>query len=534
MRRLYPLIKAFFLVGLLVCCITRAACGQATAGKEHDLAGKRPNILLVISDDQSWPHASAYGYEGIPTPAFDRIAREGILFNQAFAASPSCSPSRAALLTGLNCWQLEEAGTHASSFPKKFITFPDLLEAAGYYIGASSRGWGPGDYEASGRKRNPAGPEFSDITMESPEGISSEDYASNFKSFLKGRQPGQPFFSWMGGRQPHRPYKKGIGKAHGMDPGKIVVPPFLPDVAAVRNDMLDYGYEIRWFDAHLERAIGILEEAGELDNTLIVVTSDNGMPFPRAKINLYEYGIHMPLAIRWGKEVKGGRWVDDLVCLTDLFATFLEVAGAAFPDYPVESKSLLNILSSEESGIIDSTRRAVYASRERHSSSRWNNLGYPQRCVRTHEYLYIRNFKPERWPAGAPRELDKNGNLKEAHGAYYDMDGAHYGNHQRDFIIRERNNPRYSKFFDWAVGKRPAEELYDIVNDPGCLVNLSGDPEHLAVLLKLRTRLGGYLMRTGDPRVTGNGEVFESYPRLRGEMRMFPKPEWAQAEQKNR
>lgn len=527
MNLFYKTILGLFSLMLL------AACGRSAQNDGEDMAGKRPNILLVISDDQSWPHASAYGYKGTPTPAFDRIAEEGILFNQAFAASPGCSPSRAALLTGLNCWQIEEAGTHASSFPKKYITFPDLLEKAGYYIGATSRGWGPGNYETSGRTRNPAGPEFSDMTMESPEGISGEDYASNFKEFLKGRESGQPFFFWMGAREPHRPFRKGIGKEQGMDPNQIEVPPFLPDVAAVRNDMLDYGFEITWFDKHLERAIRVLEDAGELENTLIVVTSDNGMPFPRAKVNLYEYGIHMPLAIRWGGQVKGGRTVDDLVSLTDLCTTFLELAGAERPDYPLEGKSLLNILSSQESGIIDSSRQAVYASRERHSYSRWNNLGFPQRCVRTHQYLYIRNFKPERWPAGAPRAYGKDGSLGVDHGAYYDMDGAHYGNHQNDFIIRERDNPEYSRFFRLAVGKRPAEELYDIMNDPGCLNNLAADPEYSAELQDLRTRLGGYLMRTGDPRVTGNGEIFESYPRLRGSMRKFPEPDWARSIQKD-
>lgn len=497
-----------------------AACGPSGRNNQEELAGKRPNILLVISDDQSWPHASAYGYEGIPTPAFDRIAREGILFNQAFVASPGCSPSRAALLTGLNCWQIEEAGTHASSFPRKYLVFPDLLEEAGYYIGYTGKGWGPGDYEVSGRTRNPAGPEFSDITLENPEGISDNDYAANFREFLKGREQDQPFFFWLGTREPHRRYKKNIGKENGMDPGKIKVPPFLPDVEEVRNEVLDYGYEITWFDDHLEKAIAILEEARELDSTLIVVTSDNGMPFPRAKANVFEYGIHVPLAIRWGREVKGGRSSDDLVSLTDLCTTFLEVAGADTPAYPLEGKSLLNILSSEESGITDSTRRAVYASRERHSSSRWNNLGYPQRCIRTHRYLYIRNFAPERWPAGAPQKYDEEGELEPMHQAYHDIDEA-----ADNFVIRERDNPEYRKFFLWAVDKRPAEELYDIVNDPGCMNNLADDPAHSAGLSDLRTRLQDYLTRTGDPRVTEDGEeLFESYPRLRGPMRKFPEP----------
>ncbi len=484
------------------------------------LAGKRPNILLVISDDQSYPHASAYGYDAIQTPAFDRIAQEGVLFTQAFAASPGCSPSRAALLTGLNCWQLEEAGTHASSFPVSYIVFPDLLEKAGYFVGHTGKGWGPGDYAVSGRSRNPAGPAFMGDTLNAPEGISHEDYAANFEDFLSARPEDQPFFFWLGSHEPHRRYKQGIGRAAGMAVDKVKVPPFLPDVAEVRLDLLDYGYEIQWFDAQLSKVIDALEQTGELDNTLIVVTSDNGMPFPRAKANVYEYGIHVPLAIRWGNEVKGNRQVADLVSLIDLFATFLQVADAPFPDYTIESQSLLPILASQQQGKGDGTRTAVYASRERHSSSRWQNLGYPQRCIRTHEYLYIRNFKPERWPAGAPQKMDERGKLEANHTAYHDIDEA-----ADQLIIREREDPAYRQYFHWAVGKRPAEELYDIQKDPGCLVNLADSAAYGEDLLALRTRLGGYLMRTQDPRVTGRGEVFETYPRLEGSIRTYPAPD---------
>lgn len=492
---------------------------KETVKSAAGLKGKRPNILLVISDDQSYPYASAYGSRAIHTPGFDRVAREGVLFNNAFVASPGCSPSRAALLTGLNCWQIKEAGTHASSFSREFTVFPDLLEKAGYFVGYTGKGWGPGNFKVSGRQRNPAGPLFADRTMESPEGISKTDYAANFEDFLSKRGKDQPFFFWLGTHEPHRTYKKGIGVENGMSLEEVAVPSFLPDVEEVRSDLLDYGYEIQWFDNHLARAIELLEKAGELDNTLIVVTADNGMSFPRAKANAYEYGIHVPLAIRWGSQVKGGRTSDDLVSLIDLYSTFIEVAGAGTPEYPLESKSLLNILGSTASGVIDSTRTAVYASRERHSSSRWNNLGYPQRCIRTDRFLYIRNFKPERWPAGAPEKYNQAGQLETG---FHDIDEA-----ADNFVIRSRDVPEYAEYFRLATAKRPAEELYDIVNDPGCLENLAGSQRYAAELLDLRNRLGGYLMQTLDPRVTGHGQVFESYPRLSGSIRDFPEPDWA-------
>ena len=128
----------------------------------------RPNILFVISDDQSYPHASAYGSSLVKTPGFDLVAQNGWLFNNAFVTSPGSSPSRASILTGLYPWQIEEAGTHASSFPVDYKCFPDLLEEAGYYIGYTGKGWGPGNWKISGRKRNPAGPEYNKMRIHPP------------------------------------------------------------------------------------------------------------------------------------------------------------------------------------------------------------------------------------------------------------------------------------------------------------------------------------------------------------------------------
>lgn len=517
---MHSLIKACLILLIFVL----PACQNSESNTEterKDLANSRPNILFAISDDQSYPHASAYGYEAIQTPAFDRIAREGILFHNGFTASPGCSPSRAAMLTGLNCWQIENSGTHGSSFPAQYTVYPDLLEEAGYFIGYTHKAWGPGDYEISGRTRNPVGNPFNQYQMDAPEGIAKTDYAANFEYFLEQRPDDQPFFFWYGGSEPHRVYKDGIGAEHGMDASKVEVPPFLPDVEEVRNDILDYGYEIQWFDQHLGRMIQMLEDAGELDNTLIVVTSDNGMPFPRAKANVYEFGIHMPLAVRWGEQVQGGRESHDLVSLIDFFATFLDVAGADYPDYPVESRSLVNILTSDASGVVDSSRTAVYSSRERHSSSRWGNLGYPQRAMRTHDYLYIRNFRPERWPAGAPQKYKEDGTLEGMHMAYHDIDNA-----SNNFVITQRDDPAYEHYFHLAVDKRPAEELYNIKDDPGCLKNLASLDEHRETLQDMRSRMGAYLMATDDPRVTGRGDIFETYERLRGPMRDFPEPDW--------
>jgi N-sulfoglucosamine sulfohydrolase len=474
----------------------------------------RPNVLFVISDDQSWPHAGAYGYKAARTPAFDRIAREGVLFEQAFAPTPGCSPTRAAILTGRNNWQIEHAGTHWSSFPTKYEVFPDRLEQAGYFIGMTGKGWAPGSEE--GWKRNPAGPRFGAL-----------DYTEAFQEFLGKRPEGKPFLFWFGSREPHPSVISaniGSGVKAGYDLDKIEVPPFLPDVPEVRSHIADYLRQIEIYDEHLGRMLTLLEEKGELENTLIIVTSDHGMGFPKAKANLYEYSVRVPLAVRWGAMVPGGRKVADLINLIDLTATIYEATGVEPPQaHPIAGRSVLGILRGKGEGIVESERDAVFCGRERHTSARYDNLTYPMRSVRTHEFLFIANFRSERWPAGAPQSLDRDGDLlpiTHPGSSFADIDPSS----SKEFLIGNRDHEKYRAFYLGAVGKRPAEELFDIRKDPGCLVNLAADPGHVGIRNALAARLEKHLQETGDPRVTGSApDIFESYLRY-GNIRHYPAP----------
>ena len=263
---------------------------------------------MAIADDWSYGHAGAYGCRWIKTPAFDRVASEGVLFRNAFTNNPKCSPCRASFLTGRNSWQLDEACNHFGVFPARWPVYPDLLEQAGYLVGFTGKGWGPGDFRSGGFKRNPAGPEFNRRSLRPPHrGVAAADYAGNFGDFLSGRKPGQPFCFWFGGHEPHRDYEDGVGRRSGKDPRSVVLPAYYPDSDLIRNDMLDYAVEVEWFDAMLGRIIAKLEEIGELDDTLILVTSDHGMPFPRVKGQIYEQGVHLPLAVRWGRRAGKGR-----------------------------------------------------------------------------------------------------------------------------------------------------------------------------------------------------------------------------------
>ncbi len=467
-----------------------------------------------------------YDCPGIQTPGFDRVAREGVLFNQAFVPSPGCSPTRAAILTGRYPWQNQHAGTHASSFSTRFVVYPQLLEQAGYFVGSVGKGWGPGNFEAGGFAQNPAGPPYNRTLKDAPRGIRNTDYAGAFAEFLQQRQPGQPFCFWYGSTEPHRAYDPGIGLRHGGDPDAVLVPKFLPDHVTVRSDILDYCFEIEWFDRHLMQMLALLEQAGELDNTMIVVTSDNGMPFPRAKANTYECGIHVPLAIRWPARVAPGRVIDDLVNLVDLMPTFLESAGVEHPGEPaMTGRSLMPLLTSHAAGRIDPQRDATFAGRERHSSSRWQNLGYPQRCIRTERYLYIRNFRPDRWPAGAPQKYtakisaDGTRELGPMHGAYHDIDASP----TLTLLTDNADRAPFAQYLQWAVQRRPAEELYDIRADAACLNNLAGDPNFADTRQQLASRLNAFLRQTHDPRVIDGGDVFETYRRY-SPIREFPPP----------
>lgn len=479
----------------------------------------RPNILFVIADDQSYPHASAYGMKAFRTPAFDRIAERGVLFTNAFVNAPQCSPSRAALLTGRPIWQLEEAGTHSSYFPKKFPVFTRQLESSGYFVGYTGKAWGPGNWKDPGWEMNPVGQGYNALKFDEVpySGLSKIDYAGNFRAFLTERPDDAPFFFWFGAFEPHRVYEYGSGRRASLSESDLEWPAFLPKTDSTVNDMLDYALEVAWFDQQLQKMIDILEAAGELDNTVIVVTADNGMSFPHAKANLQEYGIHVPLAI-CGPSIPGNRRVDDLVSFLDLAPTFLEIAGADKME-AVVGKSLTPILQSDAAGIVDTTRKFILAGRERHTHARPDNLGYPARAIRTQEFLYIRNFKPERWPAGDPPPQESQADPDDpdlqsiVHG-YQDIDDSP----TKENMISGRH--RWPLLFKSAFERRPEEQLYAIRSDPWCLQDLSTDPVYASVRKVLGETLMHELTRHGDPRATGRGDIFESYPRF-GRMRLF-------------
>ncbi len=448
-------------------------------------ADNRPNILYCLADDWAWPNAGVYEDRVVRTPTFDRVAREGVRFNYCFSAVPSCTPSRAAMLTGQYPHRLEEGSCLWGFLPRKFPVYPDLLEKAGYAVGSTRKGWGPGDFRAGGDARNPAGPTFKD-----------------FASFLAAVPEGKPFCFWFGSQDPHRPYEVGSGARMGLKTDRVVVPPFWPDNEVSRNDVLDYYWKVERFDREVGELLDSLEKAGKLENTIVVMTGDNGWPFPRCKANLYDGGTRQPLAVRWPVKVKAGSISDDFINLMDLAPTFLEAAGLK-PAPAMTGRSFLGLLTGTES---PGSRNTVFLERERHANVRAGDAGYPVRAIRTREFLYLRNLRPDRWPAGDPQAH------KDPKRAFGDCDDGP----TKNYILDHRDEPGVQRFFQLCFAKRPAEELYDLSKDPHEISDVAGQTAYAAAQKQLRARLEQWMKDTADPRAVENDDHWDAYPYFGG------------------
>lgn len=454
-------------------------------------SAKQPNILFCIADDWGWPHAGAYGDPVVQTPTFDRLAQEGILFEHAFISSPSCTPSRGAILTGQWHWRLEGAGNLWSVFPDKFTTYEDIIREAGYATGHSGKAWGPGQAETKDRQ------------------LAGKRYKS-FQQFLKQKKEGQSFCYWLGSSDPHRPYKAGSGEASGMKIADVPLPACYPNSDVIRSDIADYYFEVQRFDSLVGKAIQSLEEMGELDNTLILMTGDHGMPFPRCKSNLYDIGSRVPLAVRWGDMIAPGRVVTDFVSTTDFAPTFLDAIGLSIPE-EMTGRSLVPLFKSDKSGRVQDDWNSILVGKERHVPSQEapNMGGYPSRGLRTDDYFLIVNFKPQRWPNGTP-DYQKAA-----------IPGTWYGDTDngptKTYIVANKDkDSAHQRAYELCFGKRPEVELFDLSTDPQQIENVADHPEYRDIRKRMVSDLMNRLKASGDPRVTDSDIDFDSYPYLGG------------------
>lgn len=447
-------------------------------------AEERPNILFLLGDNWRWPNAGALGDPMAVTPAFDRVAREGVVFTHTFNPVPSCSPCRASLLTGRYPHELGERASLWSAFPKDTPVFTQLLRDSGYEIGYNSKPWAPGKAELSGWTENPVGPKFKD-----------------FAGFLARRDAKKPFFYWVGNtdtatRGGKLPF---LADAEArLDASKLTIPPELPDCPEVRKDLMNYYGGVMKVDEEAARAIALLEKSGELDNTVIVYTADNGWQLPRGLANCYDKGSRIPLAIRWGRRLVAGSKIDKFVNLADLGPTFLELAGLT-PPPEMSMRSIKGLMLGEADSDL---RDATFIERERHANVRHNNLSYPIRAVRTHDFLYLRNLRPDRWPMGDPDVFF----IHER--PYGDVDTTL----TKDYLLAHQKDPAFARHISLVFGKRPAEELYDLRRDPDQLNNVADKPEYAEALKQHRERVDLWMKQSHDPRVDPKYDAWDAFP----------------------
>lgn len=495
---------------------------------------KKPNILLLFADDLG-RYASAYRSEKLPsvndlvsTPTFDQIAREGVVANNAFVSAPSCSPCRASLISGRHfftngsCAQLHHRwhGPESSDPWNKIEGYASMLEKAGYHIGLTHKNhvkgnpFGP-QFAKAGRKVNTFSQTVSKAKdAEAAKKLIYEECRRNFRTFLTDRKKGQPFLYHFHPTNTHRKWTAGSGKKlWKLDPDKLKgkLPPFLPDVPVIREDMADYLGETMAFDECCRILIEELKKMGEYDNTLIVISGDHGAPgFPRGKTNCYDFGARVLFAARWPGKIKPAQVIDQPISLIDLGPTFLAAAGLP----KAESMHGENLLPALAEADHSKLRSWALIGREVHVETARNlQLPYPMRAIRTKDHLYIMNFKPDRQTMGDPLALEGGKKLtfdqlaNNTRLTYADVDAGP----TKAFFIQNKDNPDYKFHWNLGFGPRPAEELYDLKNDPHQMTNVASSPGYAAVRKDLRNRLMKELKDHQDPRLNGDQFDFPPY-----------------------
>lgn len=487
----------------------------------------KPNILFLFADDLG-RYASAYSDPENPsvndiirTPVFDRIAYEGVYFTNAFVSAPSCTPCRGAVYTGRHFFRNGSSSQLHSpwdkSHPDPFMNvkgMPVTLQEAGYHIGYSNKwhtnpkliGHPKNRYNTKGRSFN----QFSQYVSKATDTDAAKEklfneVRGNFQDFLTKRKEGQPFFYSFNPTNTHRLWVRGSGKAlWGLEPDELKgkMPPFLPDNEIIREDFADYLGEAMAFDLACGELIKMVEDLGELENTLIVISGDHGIPgYPRGKCNVNDFGARVLLSMRWPSKIAPKGKIDTPVSLVDLAPTFLAAAGLKSEDDP-NGEDLLPFLA--ENASTDGMRGWALIGRERHvETARDNFMPYPTRALRTPNYLYSINFKPDRWPMGklgaigtkadiTVEQLETNTRI-----GIQDIDAGP----TKAWLVLNRDKEELSEYIDFAWGKRPKYELYDLRKDPHQMVNRAENPDYQKVRRKLHEKLMAELEANQDPRL---------------------------------
>lgn len=426
----------------------------------------RPNILFVLSDDHSVPHVGCYGNRDIKTPNLDRFAAQGIRFDRAYASSPQCVPARAALMTGRSPVAIQMT-RFSAPLPMDVRTYPELLRAQGYFTGVAGR-----TYHLDGEAGN------SDKLLKEiydKQGLQTfherldfvrtggmKKGIEQFSEFLDLKPKNKPFFLQLCSSDPHRKFEPNLARVPH-DPAKLTLPDHFPDTPLVRQDFAFYYDKISRFDDDFGTVMKILDDRGLASNTLVAFMGDNGAALLRGKGTLYEFGIHVPLIMRWPGVVKPGRVSSELISGEDLAPTFLEACGVAVPK-EITGISACKIFRGERA----QGRTHLFAERGAHhiylpKGSASFDLG---RCVvgRRHKFIYNALWQLPYQPV--------------------DFASTAFWKDLQERNIAGKLSPQLSRMYFDAT--RPMFELYDLEKDPQEFENLVGRSETATIEQELR------------------------------------------------
>jgi arylsulfatase A-like enzyme len=424
-----------------------AALSLFSCKNAEQTAPAQPNFIVFIADDAAWNDCGPYGNDKIKTPNINKLAEEGVVFDNAFLTTSSCSPSRCSILTGRYPHSTGAQELHMP-LPSGQVLFAGELQKVGYYTALA------GKYHIGDPRQ-----EFDTIYGGGPSGC------ENWVTALENRPKDKPFFMWLAANDPHRVYQPNtIPEPH--DPAEVIVPPFLPDADSTRKDLALYYDEISRLDNYLGLVMEVLKEQGVDENTLVIYMTDNGRPFPRAKTRMYDSGIKTPFIVRWPAKIEKGR-TGALISSIDIAPSLCELAGANLSEtfQGVSFVPVLNDYSAE-------TRDYIAGEHN------WHDYRAFERAIRNHNFLYIRNAFPE---LNASPPADAVGSLT-----------------YREMIKMHREGKLNEYQLDCFVAPRPAEELYDVANDPFQFTNLAANPDYAGTLNEMRKVLDAWSLEFDD------------------------------------
>lgn len=441
-------------------------------------AEAKPNVLLILSDDHSYPHVGCYGNKDIMTPNLDRFAAEGMRLDRAYVTSPQCVPSRASIFTGRSPVAIDMS-RFSAPLPRTIKTYPEALRAAGWFTGVAGRtyhmdgavtGMPPETQAVFDKLKLVTFPDRLDFVKT---GSGSEVGLAQFREFLDLKPSAKPFFLQLCSNDPHRPLNTRGPVKH--DPTKITLPAHYPDTPQVREDFARYYDEIAHFDVFFGEVMAELEKRGLAANTLVAFMGDNGASQFRGKGTLYEYGIRVPLLVRWPEKVKPGSSSAELISGEDLAPTLLEAAGLPVPS-EMTGRSFIKLLRGETF----SSRQFVFAERGAHGTNLPGNsadfdLG---RVVvgKTHKLIYNALGELPYWPVDFAKDAFWQ-ELVQKHKA-----GKLEAKHERLYF----------------AAPRPIFELYDLEKDPGEFNNLAGTKEAASSERELKAALQEWMIVQRD------------------------------------